>query len=118
MHVVFKRLRDATHDGQRCRLEPRVSIYGRAEKEWDDLAGWFVRHKMLSLDASGGSDDRVRWAVQIPRLYQAFAGKPLTSFGHLMRNIFTPLFEVTIDPASHPELHLFLAHVGFISHRP
>ena len=40
--------------------------------------------------------------------------KKLKSFGALIRNIFTPLFEVTIDPASHPDLHLMLAHVGYI----
>jgi AMP deaminase len=42
--------------------------------------------------------------VQVPRLYQVFCGKPLTSFGHLLRNIFNPLFEVTIDPTSHPQV--------------
>ena len=114
MHVVFERLRSAKHDGAHCRIEPRLSIYGRSDTEWDKLARWFVNNKMLSLDpADGSSDDRVRWAVQIPRLYQVFCGKPLLSFGHLLRNIFEPLFEVTIDPSTHPDLHVFLMHVGF-----
>ena len=114
LHVVFERLRSAKHDGARCRIEPRLSIYGRSAKEWDQLAHWFVHNKMLSLDPKdGSSDDRVRWAIQIPRLYHVFCGKPLDSFGHLLRNIFEPLFEVTIDPSSHPDLHLFLMHVGF-----
>jgi hypothetical protein len=26
-------------------------------------------------------------------------------------NIFLPLFEVTVDPASHPQLHVFLKQV-------
>lgn len=31
-------------------------------------------------------------------------------------NIFQPLFEVTLDPKSHPQLHAFLKHVsGFDS---
>ena len=36
------------------------------------------------------------------------------NFEHLIDNIFGPLFEATLDPASHPQLHLFLRHVvGF-----
>jgi hypothetical protein len=30
----------------------------------------------------------------------------------LLSNIFTPLFEVTRDPNSHPQLHLFLKGVS------
>lgn len=30
----------------------------------------------------------------------------------MMINIFQPLFEVTLDPSSHPELHAFLEHVS------
>lgn len=34
----------------------------------------------------------------------------------LLTNIFKPLFEVSIDPKSHPELHAFLQYVtGFDS---
>ena len=29
----------------------------------------------------------------------------------MLANVFMPLFEVTVDPSSHPELHLFLQHV-------
>lgn len=29
----------------------------------------------------------------------------------MLENIFLPLFEATVHPASHPELHLFLEHV-------
>jgi hypothetical protein len=35
----------------------------------------------------------------------------VTSFQNLLDNIFLPLFEVTIDPASHPQLHVFLKQV-------
>ena len=48
-----------------CRLEPRLSIYGRSESEWDDLAEWFCKYKMLSCNPDGGSDDRIRWAIQV-----------------------------------------------------
>lgn len=37
--------------------------------------------------------------------------KQLCNFQEMLENIFTPLFEVTVNPGSHPELHLFLQHV-------
>lgn len=38
--------------------------------------------------------------------------KQLANFQEMLENIFLPLFEATINPASHPELHLFLEHVS------
>ena len=35
----------------------------------------------------------------------------VTSFQQIVENLFGPLFEVSINPASHPELHLFLQYV-------
>ena len=34
------------------------------------------------------------------------------NFQEILDNIFMPLFEVTRDPRSHPELHQFLQHVS------
>lgn len=34
------------------------------------------------------------------------------SFETILENVFTPLFEVTVDPASHPQLHVFLKLVS------
>lgn len=36
----------------------------------------------------------------------------INSFQNLLDNIFLPLFEVTVDPASHPQLHVFLQQVS------
>ena len=36
----------------------------------------------------------------------------IDNFEQLLDNIFHPLFEVTRDPNSHPQLHLFLKTVG------
>lgn len=41
--------------------------------------------------------------------------KQLANFQEMLENIFMPLFEVTINPRSHPELHLFLEHVSIRS---
>lgn len=35
----------------------------------------------------------------------------MTSFQNILDNIFLPLFEVTVDPDSHPQLHIFLKQV-------
>ncbi|KAJ9529077.1 hypothetical protein QJQ45_007147 [Haematococcus lacustris] len=63
--------------------EMRVSIYGRKAMEWDILASWVVANNLYS-------DNNV-WLIQ------------------MLDNIFGPLFEVTQDPASHPQLHVLLA---------
>ncbi|TNN85615.1 AMP deaminase 2 [Liparis tanakae] len=89
--------------------ELRLSIYGRSRDEWDKLAQWAVKHRVYS--------DNVRWLIQVPRLFDVYrTKKQLANFQEMLENIFMPLFEVTIDPRSHPELHLFLEHVvGFDS---
>jgi AMP deaminase len=35
----------------------------------------------------------------------------IENFEQMLDNIFVPLFEATVDPASHPQLHLFLKTV-------
>lgn len=44
--------------------EPRISIYGRNNKEWSRLGAWFCRFKVASFN--------VRWMIQIPRLYHVW----------------------------------------------
>lgn len=39
--------------------------------------------------------------------------KLMTNFQEIINNIFLPLFEVTNDPHTHPELHKFLQYVCF-----
>ena len=47
--------------------------------------------------------------AQIPRLYDIYKAQGLVdNFEQLLDNVFMPLFEVTVDPNSHPQLHLFL----------
>lgn len=50
-------LEDEGHVG----TEWRISIYGRSMEEWHKLAKWLVRYKLYS--------SKVRWLIQIPRLY-------------------------------------------------
>jgi len=38
--------------------------------------------------------------------------KQLSNFQEMLENIFMPLFEATVNPSSHPQLHLFLQHVS------
>ncbi|KAG0503249.1 hypothetical protein HPP92_003321 [Vanilla planifolia] len=84
--------------------EYRISIYGRKQSEWDQLASWIVNNELYS--------DNVVWLIQIPRLYNVYMEMGIvTSFQNLLDNIFLPLFEVTVDPDSHPQLHIFLKQV-------
>lgn len=87
--------------------EYRISIYGRKQSEWDQLASWFVNNAIYSETAV--------WLIQLPRLYNVYKKLGIvTSFQNILDNIFIPLFEVTVDPNSHPHLHMFLMQVvGF-----
>ncbi|KAL0004007.1 hypothetical protein SO802_011568 [Lithocarpus litseifolius] len=87
--------------------EYRISIYGRKQSEWDQLASWFVNNAIYSETAV--------WLIQLPRLYNVYKKLGIvTSFQNILDNVFIPLFEVTVDPNSHPQLHLFLMQVvGF-----
>jgi AMP deaminase len=43
--------------------------------------------------------------MQIPRLYNVYKAQGLlSSFAELLANVFAPLFEVTLDPGSHPQV--------------
>jgi AMP deaminase len=90
-------------------VEWRISIYGRTLDEWDKLAAWVVDNKLFS--------PNVRWLIQVPRLYDVYKStKLMNNFEQVIINVFQPLFEVTKDPSSHPELHVFLQRViGFDS---
>jgi len=87
--------------------EYRVSVYGRKAAEWDTLAAWVCNHGLYSAN--------VVWLIQLPRLYAVYKETgTLENFQGLLDNVFAPLFEVTVDPGSHPQLHAFLANVvGF-----
>ncbi|CAJ2675432.1 unnamed protein product [Trifolium pratense] len=87
--------------------EYRISIYGRKQSEWDQLASWIVNNGLYS--------QNVVWLIQLPRLYNVYKENGIvTSFQNILDNIFIPLFEVTVDPDSHPQLHVFLKQVvGF-----
>uniref|UniRef100_A0A2H8TGI5 AMP deaminase n=1 Tax=Melanaphis sacchari TaxID=742174 RepID=A0A2H8TGI5_9HEMI len=89
--------------------ELRLSIYGKSSDDWDKLAKWAISNNVYS--------DNVRWLVQIPRLFDIFkSNNILDNFQQWLDNVFLPLFEVTNDPNSHPDLHRFLQHVvGFDS---
>lgn len=84
--------------------EYRISIYGRKQSEWDQLASWIVNNELYS--------ENVVWLIQLPRLYNVYKEMGIvTSFQNMLDNIFIPLFEVTVDPDSHPQLHVFLKQV-------
>ncbi|KAL9150554.1 hypothetical protein ABFS82_12G175700 [Erythranthe guttata] len=84
--------------------EYRISIYGRKKSEWDQLASWIVNNDLYS--------ENVVWLIQLPRLYNVYKEMGIViSFQNILDNIFLPLFEVTVDPDSHPQLHVFLKQV-------
>ncbi|GBG61838.1 hypothetical protein CBR_g23794 [Chara braunii] len=87
--------------------EYRISIYGRKRSEWDTLANWIVNNELYS--------ENVVWLIQLPRLYNIYKDMGIIkNFQTILDNVFIPLFEVSVDPNSHPQLHVFLKMVvGF-----
>jgi len=106
---LIKEVFDDLEDSKYQNIEPRISIYGRSISEWDKLASWAVSNKVYS--------DNVLWLIQVPRLYDIYKlNNQISSFEDIIKNLFQPLFEATINPASHPDLHSFLQYViGFDS---
>ncbi|XP_029857088.1 AMP deaminase 2 isoform X2 [Aquila chrysaetos chrysaetos] len=106
---IIKEVMSDLEESKYQNAELRLSIYGRSRDEWDKLARWAVNHRVHS--------NNVRWLVQVPRLFDVYrTKKQLANFQEMLENIFLPLYEATVHPAQHPELHLFLEHVdGFDS---
>uniref|UniRef100_A0A8C8GRM3 AMP deaminase n=1 Tax=Oncorhynchus tshawytscha TaxID=74940 RepID=A0A8C8GRM3_ONCTS len=105
-------IKEVSHDLEESKYqhaEPRLSIYGRSADEWVCLSKWFIQHKVHSTN--------MQWIIQVPRIYDIFKSKKLiTNFAKMLENIFLPLFEATVNPQKHKELHVFLKYVtGFDS---
>jgi len=104
---VFTRVASAHSTTQA--MEPRLSIYGLSGmREWQDLARFFVNHRVLSPTGN------IRWMIQVPRLCNIFMGGAYKNFGQLMQNIFDPMIAATLEPEKYPELHVLLCNIGAI----
>lgn len=51
-------------------VEPRASIYGRADSEWSSLADWFVDYGFA--DPARGYEDKVAWLIQVSRKMEKY----------------------------------------------
>merc|ERR1719244_978442 len=92
---LIKEVFDDLEDSKYQNLEPSISIYGRNLAEWDKLASWAVTNNVYS--------DHVRWLIQVPRLYDIYrVHNSVDNFQDILKCLFQPLFEVSIDPSSHP----------------
>lgn len=115
-HIKGKYLAEITHQvmddlesNKYSFAEYRLSIYGRNPEEWQVLSDWVIENKLFH--------HNVRWMIQIPRLFRIYRKQEkLNTLQEMLDNIFEPLFAVSVDPSSHPNLHLFLQSVvGFDS---
>ncbi|XP_006780231.1 AMP deaminase 3 [Neolamprologus brichardi] len=106
---IIKEVARGLEESKYQHVEPRLSIYGRSPDEWYSLSKWFIDHKLYS--------PNMRWMIQVPRIYDIFKLKKLIpNFAKMLENIFLPLFEATVNPQKHKELHIFLKYVsGFDS---
>jgi len=73
--------------------EYRISIYGRSEQEWDQLASWLIDNTLFS--------PHVRWLIQVPRLFDVYkaSNEPgIETFGDLLSSASLPH---TTNPSIH-----------------
>lgn len=90
--------------GKFVNAEWRISIYGRNTQEWTKLARWFRRFDIQC--------PQIRWLIQVPRLYPLFRKMGIVrNFAEMLRNIFEPLFQASVDPAGHEDIFLMLQQV-------
>ena len=72
----------------------------------------------MSLISHQVYSDNVLWLIQVPRLYDIYKlNNQISSFEDIIKNLFQPLFEATINPASHPDLHSFLQVLFVLSQK-
>ncbi|KAM9817083.1 AMP deaminase 3 [Neosynchiropus ocellatus] len=101
---IIKEVAQDLEESKYQHAEPRLSIYGRAPDEWENLAKWFINNDVHS--------PQLRWMIQVPRIYDIFKAKELIpNFAKMLENIFLPLFEATVRPQDNKELHIFLKYV-------
>ena len=106
---VLKKMKEQ----ETCYAEWRISVNGKNGKngeigyEWNVLSKWIIENEL--------HDKQIRWLIQIPRKYDVNKRKGyVNNFGDMLRNIFQPLFEVTLNPNKNMELYIFLQMiVGF-----
>ncbi|VDK57302.1 unnamed protein product [Anisakis simplex] len=106
---VLKEVLSDLEDSKYQHAEPRLSIYGHSRGEWDALAKWAISNDVYSANS--------RYLIQVPRLYDVYRSRNMVkSFDEFLDNVFTPLFEVSNDPETHPDLFRFLQQIsGFDS---
>lgn len=86
-------------------VEWRLSIYGKDINEWNKLADWVCNNNLLS--------KKVKYFIQIPRLYNIYKeNKFVDNFSDMIYNIFYPVLNNTINPASNLNLSKFLENIG------
>lgn len=81
--------------------EYRISIYGKSKTEWNILAAWLDRFHLY--------DEKVKWFIQIPRLYRVLKQQcKIINFQEMLNNIFDPL----MDEKNNPQLQKLLSNLG------
>ncbi|CAD8175933.1 unnamed protein product [Paramecium pentaurelia] len=104
---LTKELMDQLEQQQYIGCEWRISIYGKSMEEWHKLGKWLIKNKLYS--------SKVRWMVQIPRLYSVYKKSGMIHcFQDMIDNLFRPLFDITINPTIDPFLYQALFQItGF-----
>ncbi|CAD2216135.1 Adenosine/AMP deaminase, putative [Angomonas deanei] len=102
---LTKRTLDIYKEDAYSFAEFRLSMLGGSSQEWYELGHWFDRYGLVSPQA--------RCMVRFPRQYRRLRQQGVVkNFGEYLDNIFQPLWEISLHPASDTKLHYFLTHIS------
>lgn len=110
---ITRELIDDLEESKYQHTEWRLSIYGRKNSEWENLARWVLGKGKGLGDGRTLLSPNVRWMIQIPRLFALYRSSGLlNNFGEMLENIFGPIFQASLNPEAHPHVARFLQHIS------
>ncbi|EKE39142.1 hypothetical protein ENUP19_0089G0040 [Entamoeba nuttalli] len=97
---------DQVEEQPNQKTEMHMCLYGRRMNEIEDIAKVIVKNGLIC-------PEKNNFSIQLPRKYAMIKKEGnVNTFEELLRHMFEPLFDATLNPEKHPELVTFLENVG------
>jgi hypothetical protein len=95
----------SAHTHAEMRSDPRSNALSSSTDDWKSVSNWANDFRLYSPNNM--------WMVQIPRIYPVFRARgSVQSYADVLRNVFEPLFAVSVDPSLDPNLAEFMRNLG------
>jgi len=105
---IIKKVYERNQKSEYDVFEYHLVLKGSSINEWGFLADWVINNNLLS--------DQVCFIVDIKQDYANLKSREkIKNFQEYLNNVFMPLFDVTMNPNTHPNLALLLKHISGFS---